>query len=82
MRPRVSVRARLASILVGTAAVTGLGACGPGPGPGAAGTGPQPIVIGASVSITGLLASFGSYLSWGYQHAVAQADRGMAQSSG
>ena len=72
MRPRVSVRACLASILVSTAAVTGLGACGPGPGPGAAGTGPQPIVIGASVSITGLLASFGSYLSWGYQHAVAQ----------
>ncbi len=31
-----------------------------------------PIVIGASIPITGTFAAFGGYLKWGYQHAVNQ----------
>jgi branched-chain amino acid transport system substrate-binding protein len=30
------------------------------------------VVIGASIPISGQLASFGSFEQWGYQHAVAQ----------
>jgi branched-chain amino acid transport system substrate-binding protein len=33
-----------------------------------------PILIGASIPITGTFAAFGSYLRWGYQHAVDRVD--------
>lgn len=29
-----------------------------------------PVTIGASVPLTGAQAAFGSYISWGYKHAV------------
>jgi branched-chain amino acid transport system substrate-binding protein len=53
------------------AAVTvGIAACGSSaPAGGGRGSSNQ-VLIGASVPITGALAAFGSYVSWGYQHAV------------
>ena len=33
------------------------------------------IVIGASVPLSGPLAGFGSFVSWGYKHAVAEVNR-------
>jgi branched-chain amino acid transport system substrate-binding protein len=74
-------RARLrTSALAGLAAVAGLGvsACsqagssksGGGSGGGSSSSGP--IVIGASLPLTGVLAGFGDFVKWGYKHAVAE----------
>jgi branched-chain amino acid transport system substrate-binding protein len=65
----VSWLKRLTAALVAVAASIGLGACGSA---GSSGASSGPIVIGASIPITGPLAGFGAFVKWGYQHAVAQ----------
>jgi branched-chain amino acid transport system substrate-binding protein len=54
----------------GLALATALSACGSGGGSATASSGP--IVIGASIPLTGPLAGFGYFEKWGYQHAVNQ----------
>lgn len=58
----------------GLALATALSACGSGGGSATASSGP--IVIGASIPLTGPLAGFGYFEKWGYQHAVDQVNAG------
>ena len=56
-----------------------LGACSAagssgGSGGSSGGSSGGPIVIGASLPLSGPLAGFGGFVKWGYQHAVAQAN--------
>jgi branched-chain amino acid transport system substrate-binding protein len=55
----------MASLLLAAAVSVGLAACG-----GTSTSSSGPVVIGASIPITGPLAGFGSFVKWGYQHAV------------
>lgn len=69
---------RLNLTVLATAAATALAlaACAPGSSgsstDGGAGAGSDPIVIGASLPLSGPLAGFGSFQKWGYEHAVKQ----------
>src|ERR1700746_2942975 len=54
----------------GLAPATELSPCGSGRGSARCSSGP--IVIGASIPLTGPLAGFGYFEKWGYQHAVDQ----------
>jgi branched-chain amino acid transport system substrate-binding protein len=67
---------RLRSVLVaGVSLATAAGAMGLWGATAAAKARPassNPVLIGASIPITGTFAAFGSYLKWGYQHAVDQ----------
>lgn len=68
--PRLS---RFAATLTATAAALGLAACSQaGSGGSSSGSSSGPIVIGASIPLSGPLASFGAFQKWGYQHAVDQ----------
>jgi branched-chain amino acid transport system substrate-binding protein len=67
MTPSRTVITRSVTLLVLVAGCIGLAACG---GSGSSGTGSGPVAIGASVPLTGAQAAFGSYISWGYEHAV------------
>ncbi len=61
----------LAALLVTGAISVALAACGSS-GSSGSGSTSGPIVIGASIPITGPLAGFGAFVKWGYQHAVNQ----------
>lgn len=50
------------------------GGSGGGSGSGGSSSSSGPIVIGASLPLSGALAGFGEFVKWGYQHAVAQAN--------
>ncbi len=63
-------RKGVSSMLVAAAACFGLAACGSSGSSGSSSSGP--VVIGASIPITGPLAGFGAFVKWGYQHAVSQ----------
>lgn len=63
-------RKGVSSMLAAAAACVGLAACGSSGSSGSSGSGP--VVIGASIPITGTLAGFGAFVKWGYQHAVSQ----------
>jgi branched-chain amino acid transport system substrate-binding protein len=63
----MKVTSRTVCAAAGLALATALTACGSG-GSSAASSGP--IVIGASIPLTGPLAGFGYFEKWGYQHAV------------
>ncbi len=64
---------RLAHILLAALTVTSVAACAPASGSSGGGTGGDtPIVIGASLPLSGALAGFGSFQKWGYEHAVKQ----------
>jgi branched-chain amino acid transport system substrate-binding protein len=52
------------------AAMLLLAGCGSDDGGGSGGSGSDTIKIGASVPLSGPLAGFGSFVKWGYQHAV------------
>jgi branched-chain amino acid transport system substrate-binding protein len=62
MRWRFALLSLLSLLLAGTAGAGTEAAVRAGSAP--------PIVIGASIPVTGTFAAFGSYLRWGYQHAV------------
>jgi branched-chain amino acid transport system substrate-binding protein len=64
----MNVTGRTVCAAVGLALASALTACGSGGGSSAASSGP--IVIGASIPLTGPLAGFGYFEKWGYQHAV------------
>src|SRR4051794_31630589 len=51
-----------------------LGACGKSDSDSSSASGGDEIVIGASVPLSGELAGFGSFVKWGYQHAVDEAN--------
>jgi branched-chain amino acid transport system substrate-binding protein len=63
---------RCVSALIATAMCLGLAACGSSGSSGSSGNSSGPVVIGASIPITGTLAGFGAFVKWGYQHAVNQ----------
>jgi branched-chain amino acid transport system substrate-binding protein len=68
-----SVGTALAAVVL----AVGLGACAAaGSGGGSSGSGggssSGPVLVGASVPLSGPLAGFGGFVKWGYQHAVAQ----------
>ena len=66
---RVPVRIVCAG--AGLALATTLSACASSAGSATAGSSSSgPIVIGASIPLTGPLAGFGYFEKWGYQHAV------------
>ena len=65
----MKVPGRTVCAAAGLALATALSACGSGGGSAAASSGP--IVIGASIPLTGPLAGFGYFEKWGYQHAVS-----------
>ncbi len=60
------------SVLLATVVCVALAACGSSSSSGSSGSSSGPVVIGASIPITGTLAGFGSFVKWGYQHAVSQ----------
>jgi branched-chain amino acid transport system substrate-binding protein len=66
----MNVTARTVCAAVGLALASALSACGSS---GGSATAPSsgPIVIGASIPLTGPLAGFGYFEKWGYQHAVS-----------
>jgi branched-chain amino acid transport system substrate-binding protein len=64
------MKVRAASIAA-LAVSVGLAACGSSSS-SSGGSGGDTIKIGASVPLSGPLAGFGSFVKWGYQHAVAQ----------
>ena len=64
----MKVPGRTVCAAAGLALATALSACGSGGGSATASSGP--IVIGASIPLTGPLAGFGYFEKWGYQHAV------------
>ena len=64
----MKVPGRTVCAAAGLALATTLSACGSGGGSATASSGP--IVIGASIPLTGPLAGFGYFEKWGYQHAV------------
>lgn len=59
------------SMAVTGAALVALIGCAPKSGDGG-GAARDEIVIGASIPLSGALASFGSFQQWGYEHAVAE----------
>jgi branched-chain amino acid transport system substrate-binding protein len=65
-----SWRKRTVSVLLTAAAAAGLVACGSSSSSSSTSSSSGPVVIGASIPITGPLAGFGSFVKWGYQHAV------------
>ena len=64
------VPVRIVSAVAGLALATTLSACASGAGSATAASSTGPIVIGASIPLTGPLAGFGYFEKWGYQHAV------------
>jgi branched-chain amino acid transport system substrate-binding protein len=64
----MKVPGRTVCAAAGISLATMLSACGSGGGSATASSGP--IVIGASIPLTGPLAGFGYFEKWGYQHAV------------
>src|SRR3954447_6669726 len=67
------MKVKLAGAVTVASAALVLAACG-GSGSSGSGDGGGPITIGASVPLSGPLAGFGSFMKWGYQHAVDQAN--------
>ena len=65
----MKIPGRTACAAAGLALATTLSACGSGGGSATASSS-GPIVIGASIPLTGPLAGFGYFEKWGYQHAV------------
>lgn len=61
-------RRRIVAVLLAAAAGVALVACGSSGSSSSSSSGP--VVIGASIPITGPLAGFGSFVKWGYTHAV------------
>lgn len=53
-----------------TAAAIALAGCSPIGADGGSSDSSEPIRIGATIPLSGVLAGFGSFLKWGYQHAV------------
>jgi branched-chain amino acid transport system substrate-binding protein len=67
----MNLTVRTACAAVGLALATALTACSSSGGGSAAASSSSPIVIGASIPLTGSLAGFGYFEKWGYQHAVS-----------
>ena len=71
----MNLTVRTACAAVGLALATALAACSSsGGGSAATSSSSSPIVIGASIPLTGPLAGFGYFEKWGYQHAVSLAN--------
>jgi branched-chain amino acid transport system substrate-binding protein len=70
----MNVTGRTVCAAVGLALAGALTACGGSGGSSAASSGP--IVIGASIPLTGPLAGFGYFEKWGYEHAVSTVNSG------
>ena len=68
----MNLTVRTACVAAGLALATALAACSSSGGGSAATSSSSPIVIGASIPLTGPLAGFGYFEKWGYQHAVNQ----------
>jgi branched-chain amino acid transport system substrate-binding protein len=68
------MKVRALGITAAAALCVALAACGSSGDGGSGGGGGETIRIGASVPLSGPLAGFGSFVKWGYQHAVAQAN--------
>jgi branched-chain amino acid transport system substrate-binding protein len=66
----MNVPGRTVCAAAGLALATALSACASGGG-SATSSSSGPIVIGASIPLTGPLAGFGYFEKWGYQHAVS-----------
>jgi branched-chain amino acid transport system substrate-binding protein len=66
----MKLTARTVCAVAGLALAASLTACGSSGGSTAASSSSGPIVIGASIPLTGPLAGFGYFEKWGYQHAV------------
>jgi branched-chain amino acid transport system substrate-binding protein len=66
----MNVPGRTVCAVAGLALATALSACASGGG-SATSSSSGPIVIGASIPLTGPLAGFGYFEKWGYQHAVS-----------
>jgi branched-chain amino acid transport system substrate-binding protein len=66
----MKVPGRTACVAAGLALAAVLSACGSSGG-SASSSSSGPIVIGASIPLTGPLAGFGYFEKWGYQHAVS-----------
>jgi branched-chain amino acid transport system substrate-binding protein len=66
----MKVPGRTACVAAGLALAAALSACGSSGG-SASSSSSGPIVIGASIPLTGPLAGFGYFEKWGYQHAVS-----------
>jgi branched-chain amino acid transport system substrate-binding protein len=66
----MKVPGRTACVAAGLALAVTLSACGSSGG-SASSSSSGPIVIGASIPLTGPLAGFGYFEKWGYQHAVS-----------
>ncbi|MEN3307824.1 MAG: branched-chain amino acid transport system substrate-binding protein [Micromonosporaceae bacterium] len=67
-------RVNVAVVAMVVASTSALAACAPGSsaGGGSGNNSTDPIVIGASLPLSGALAGFGSFQKWGYEHAVKQ----------
>jgi branched-chain amino acid transport system substrate-binding protein len=70
----MKIPGRTVCVAAGLALATTLSACGSGGGSATASSS-GPIVIGASIPLTGPLAGFGYFEKWGYQHAVNVANK-------
>src|SRR4051812_43662050 len=68
------MKVKLAAAVTVASAALVLAACGGSDSSGSGDGGGGPITIGASVPLSGPLACFGSFMKWGYQHAVDQAN--------
>ena len=55
-------------------AIAACGSSGSSSSGGSSGNGSDTVTIGASVPLSGPLAGFGSFVKWGYEHAVAEAN--------
>src|SRR5258707_6873933 len=66
----MNLTVRTACVAAGLSLATALAACSSSGGGSAATSSSSPIVIGASIPLTGPLAGFGYFEKWGYQHAV------------
>jgi branched-chain amino acid transport system substrate-binding protein len=69
MRITINWARRLGMSLAAVGACAALAACGSS---SSSSSSSGPVVVGASIPITGPLAGFGSFVKWGYQHAVSQ----------
>ena len=68
------MKVKLAAAVSVAGAALALAACGSSGSSGSGGGDSRPIVIGASVPLSGPLAGFGSFMKWGYQNAVDRAN--------
>lgn len=72
MSPTLRRGRRPAALVIAVALAVGLTACGSSSSSSGGSSGGDTIKIGASIPLSGELAGFGSFVKWGYQHAVSQ----------